>query len=175
MTAISIHKVKPNQAPELQKIGQLTFLETFASDNKEDDMQQYLKESFAEHKLYTELHDINTAYYFAQENDSIIGYLKLNTGTAQSELKDHNSLEIERIYVLKAYQGHKIGQLLYEKAIAVAVNKEVDFIWLGVWEENHKAINFYTKNGFEAFDKHIFKLGDDEQTDIMMRLTLINK
>jgi ribosomal protein S18 acetylase RimI-like enzyme len=51
------------------------------------------------------------------------------------------------------------------------ISQEVSakYVWLGVWEENSRAINFYKKNGFIEFDKHIFKLGDAEQTDIMMR------
>lgn len=47
------------------------------------------------------------------------------------------------------------------------------YIGLEGWEENTKAIQFfYTKNGFEAFDKHIFMLGSDQQIDIMMKLDL---
>ncbi|MEY4459269.1 MAG: hypothetical protein RIT38_474, partial [Bacteroidota bacterium] len=95
-------------------------------------------------------------------------------GASQTELKDNTALEIERIYVAKAFHGKKIGQLLYDKAIEVAKVKMVEYIWLGVWEENHRAINFYTKNGFVAFDKHIFVLGEDAQTDIMMKLELVN-
>ena len=41
-----------------------------------------------------------------------------------------------------------------------------------VWEENLRAIRFYEKNGFKTFDKHVFRLGSDEQTDIMMKLEL---
>jgi ribosomal protein S18 acetylase RimI-like enzyme len=93
-------------------------------------------------------------------------------GASQTELNDNSALEIERIYVTQAYQGKKVGQQLYEKAIQVAKEKGVEYIWLGVWEENHKAIQFYTKNGFTAFDKHIFTLGDEEQTDIMMKLSI---
>ena len=59
--------------------------------------------------------------------------------------------------------------MLYEKAMQVAEDKKVDYVWLGVWEENPRAIRFYQKNGFVEFDKHIFRLGDDEQTDIMMK------
>jgi ribosomal protein S18 acetylase RimI-like enzyme len=54
----------------------------------------------------------------------------------------------------------------------IAKEVKAEYIWLGVWEENNKAIHFYTKNGFIPFDKHIFKLGDEEQTDIMMKLEL---
>jgi ribosomal protein S18 acetylase RimI-like enzyme len=99
--------------------------------------------------------------------------LKLNIGQSQTEIKNDNALEIERIYVLNEFQGQSIGQQLFEKALERAYVQKVDFIWLGVWEENKRAIQFYTKNGFVAFDKHIFKLGDEEQTDIMMKLKLL--
>jgi ribosomal protein S18 acetylase RimI-like enzyme len=74
--------------------------------------------------------------------------------------------------VLNAYLGKKIGQQLYDKAIHIATKMQMEYVWLGVWEENQRALNFYKKNGFVEFDKHIFKLGDDEQTDIMMKLQL---
>jgi hypothetical protein len=101
-----------------------------------------------------------------------IGYLKVNVGESQTEIKDKNTLEIERIYVLKEFHGKKVGQILYDKAIELAKDKNIENVWLGVWEENPRAIRFYEKNGFVAFDKHIFKLGNDEQTDIMMKLKL---
>jgi diamine N-acetyltransferase len=122
--------------------------------------------------LTTELTNKNSEFYFAEFEGQVIGYLKLNFGPSQTELKDEGALEIERIYVLKEFQGKKIGQLLYEKSIEIAKQQGVDYVWLGVWEENPRAINFYKKNGFMEFDKHTFKLGNDEQTDIMMKLHL---
>jgi ribosomal protein S18 acetylase RimI-like enzyme len=102
----------------------------------------------------------------------VIGYVKLNTGQSQTELKDANALEIERIYVLKEFHGKNVEQVLYEKAIQVAKQQNADYVWLGIWAENPGAIHFYKKNGFVEFDKHIFKLGDDEQADIIMKLQL---
>ena len=87
--------------------------------------------------------------------------------------KTANSLEIERIYVLKEFLGKTIGQLLLEHAFQIAREKGNENVWLGVWEENKRAIRFYQKNGFEEFDKHIFMLGEDAQTDILMRKKLI--
>lgn len=69
---------------------------------------------------------------------------------------------------MQEFHGKKVGQILFEKALNLAKDKGCDYVWLGVWEENHCAISFYKKNGFIEFDKHIFKLGDDEQTVIMM-------
>ena len=172
MDKIDIQKVSINDIDELQQIGRQTFYETFSVGNTQENMKQYLEEGFSVEKLTAELNDNNAEFYFAILGGKVIGYLKLNFGQSQTELKDDKALEIERIYVLKAYHGKKVGQLLYEKAIETAKQKNADYVWLGVWEENPRAISFYKKNGFIGFDKHIFKLGDDEQTDIMMKLQL---
>jgi ribosomal protein S18 acetylase RimI-like enzyme len=171
---IETNKVTLNDIDKLQKIGRQTFFETYAASNTEDDMQKYLDENFSIEKLTSELNDQNAEFYFATLNNNVIGYLKLNCGQSQTELRDNNTLEIERIYVLQQFHGKKIGQILFDKALQVAKQKNADCIWLGVWEENPRAINFYKKNGFVEFDKHIFKLGNDEQTDIMMKLKLNN-
>lgn len=169
---ITIRKIAEKDLIELQKIGKLTFEETFSSQNSEENMKEYLNNGFATEKIKAELNDKNSEFYFAELDDKAIGYLKINFGQSQTEIKNENSLEIERIYVLKEFHGKKVGQILYEKAIELAKNRNVDYAWLGVWEENSRAIRFYEKNGFVAFDKHIFKLGNDEQTDIMMKLKL---
>jgi ribosomal protein S18 acetylase RimI-like enzyme len=172
MTNIDIKKVRLKDILELQKISRQTFLETFSAVNTEDNMKKYLEEGFSVERITAELNDMNTEFYFATLNNNVIGYLKLNFGQSQTELKDDRALEIERIYVAKEFHGKKIGQLLYDKAIEIARQKNAAYVWLGVWEQNPRAISFYKKNGFVEFDKHIFQLGDDEQTDIMMKLEL---
>lgn len=172
---MEIRQVNIQDIEELKVIGKLTFSETFSSENSEEDMREYLKEGFSTEKLKTELTDENAEFYFAELGDNVIGYLKVNFGQSQTEIKDKNALEIERIYVLKEFHGKKVGQILYDKAIELAKEKNVEYVWLGVWEQNPRAIRFYEKNGFIVFDKHIFKLGNDEQTDIMMKLKLDKK
>ena len=172
MNTIEIVKVTAHDIEKLQKIGRQTFHETFSDSNSEENMKIYLEEGFSESKLRDELTDENSEFYFARLESEIVGYLKLNFGQSQTELKDSQALEIERIYVLKEFHGNSVGQILYEKAIEIAEEKNMEFVWLGVWEENSRAINFYKKNGFEEFDKHIFRLGDEEQIDIMMKLKL---
>src|SRR5690554_4590340 len=171
---MKIRKVNIQDIEQLKEIGKLTFAETFATKNSEEDMREYLDEAFSTEKLQAELTDKNAEFFFAELDDRVIGYLKLNYGQSQTEIRDAKALEIERIYVLKEFHGKKVGQRLYDKAIEIAKNKNADYVWLGVWEENPRAINFYKKNGFVEFDKHIFKLGNDEQTDIMMKLKLTN-
>ncbi|CAD0008651.1 GNAT family N-acetyltransferase [Flavobacterium chungangense] len=172
MNTIEIKKISLEEITQLQEIGRQTFQETFSESNSEENMKSYLEEGFSNEKLTTELKDENSEFYFAMLDNKVIGYLKINFGASQTELKDNKALEIERIYVSKEFHGKSVGQLLYTKAIEIAKQQNSEYVWLGVWEENHRAINFYKKNGFIEFDKHIFKLGNDEQTDIMMKLKL---
>ena len=172
METIQIKGITLNDIEQLQQIGRQTFYETFSAGNTEENMTNYLNEEFSIEKLTIELSDKNAEFYFATLDNMVIGYLKLNFGQSQTELQDDTALEIERIYVLKEFHGKKVGQILYDKAIEIANQKNANYVWLGVWEENPRAISFYKKNGFVEFDKHIFKLGEDEQTDIMMKLKL---
>tara|TARA_R110002020_G_scaffold449479_2_gene662759 strand:- start:16729 stop:17268 length:540 start_codon:yes stop_codon:yes gene_type:complete len=175
MENTEIRRVSIDDLDQLQRISKQTFAETFSSGNSEANMNNYLENSFSAKKLQDELNDTNAEIYFVELDKQVIGYLKVNFGQSQTEIKDVNALEIERIYVLSEFHGKKIGQLLYEKSMQISRQRNVDYVWLGVWEENLRAIRFYEKNGFVKFDKHIFKLGDDEQTDIMMKLTLNQK
>lgn len=173
MNTIQVRKATIEDLPTVQHIGRETFFETFSDSNTEDDMNKYLEESFNDDKIAAELSNPDSLFYIGWEDESPVGYLKVNTGMAQTEQQDKNALEIERIYVKSSHHGKKVGQLLYEKALEVARQQHNSYLWLGVWEKNLRAIRFYEKNGFLAFDKHIFKMGNDEQIDIMMKKDLI--
>ncbi|WP_338874559.1 GNAT family N-acetyltransferase [Spirosoma sp. SC4-14] len=172
MEQIIVRKASIGDFETIQLIGKETFFETFAQSNTEADMKTYLEINFSDEKVKSELSSPDSLFYIALNGESSIGYLKVNVGKGQTELQDEASLEIERIYVKSSYHGKKVGQLLYEKALEIAQRQKKTYIWLGVWEENPKAIRFYEKNGFVAFDKHVFKLGEDEQTDVMMKKVL---
>lgn len=148
MDTIKISKVTSADISQLHAISRQTFDETFADHNTADDMQKYLDNNLSTNKLTNELIDPNSEFYFALVNNKVIGYLKINHGQAQTELKDKSSLEIERIYVLKDFHGKRVGQVLYNKAIDIATQTNAEYVWLGVWEKNPRAINFYKKNGF---------------------------
>jgi ribosomal protein S18 acetylase RimI-like enzyme len=169
---IHLKKVLLNEVEVLRGISRRTFYETFAGANSAEDMEQYLAEELSADRLAAELGAGCSVFYFAMEDEDVIGYLKLNRGPCQTELKEENGLEIERIYVLKEYQGRKAGKLLLEKALEAAAEGNKAYVWLGVWEENTAAIGFYERYGFREFNRHVFRLGNDEQTDIMMRLAL---
>jgi ribosomal protein S18 acetylase RimI-like enzyme len=169
---MKIRKINIDDLETLRNLSIQTFKETFEEVNTEEDMQKYLDENLSIEKLKTELENVNSEFYFAENNGEILGYLKLNFKDAQTEKLEENHFEIERIYVLKTFLGQKIGQILFDKAIEIGREKNLEYVWLGVWEENHRAIKFYEKNGFEIFGKHDFVLEEDVQTDLLMKMKI---
>lgn len=172
MSSIIINKASAEDVEIIQSLGIQTFSETFAEDNTEEAMKQYLEESFTTEKIKSEFTNPDSIFYIAWEEDNPVGYLKVNSGKTQTELQDETSLEIERIYVKKSHHGRKVGQLLYNQALETTKQLGKSYLWLGVWEKNLRALQFYRKNGFVEFDQHIFRLGEEEQTDLMMKKVL---
>lgn len=156
----------------LQKLSRQTFHETFAEANNTDDIAAYLADNLSLDNLRRELQNPDSEFYFAEHGAEVCGYLKINFTSAQTEAHDFNATEVERIYVLQQYLGREIGHVLLQKAIERAGEEGSGSVWLGVWEENKRAIRFYEKNGFITFGKHNFTLGSDVQTDILMKLTI---
>ncbi|SDM24693.1 GNAT family N-acetyltransferase [Siphonobacter aquaeclarae] len=165
-------QVTPGDLKTLQLLASETFADTYAALNTPENMERYLEEKFNDGQLHRELTDPNSFFYFVSEGDEILGYLKLNTGASQTEPQDPRAVELERIYIRKEHQGRQLGVVLFEKAVEVARELNAPYLWLGVWEENPKAYRFYQRMGLVPFDSHVFKLGDDEQTDILMKMEL---
>ncbi|MDD5833679.1 GNAT family N-acetyltransferase [Treponema berlinense] len=169
---MKIKKCSLDDILDLQKIYRQTFFETFSEQNSEENMRIFLDKAYSEEKLKSEIENKESETFLAVENQKILGVLKINTGNAETESGLENSLEIQRIYILKESKGLGIGTVLMNLAEKKARELGVSFIWLGVWEKNFPAQKFYTDKGFRRFSEHAFVLGDDIQTDFLMKKEL---
>ncbi|UII34696.1 GNAT family N-acetyltransferase [Fulvivirga ulvae] len=169
---ITIRPVETADVKALREIGRTTFTEAFGPANSPENLQRYLDSKFSQEALAEEIKTSDSMFFFAEYDSQAIGYLKVNFGNAQTESMPEHTMEIERIYVLAKYYGKGVAKLLFDKAMSLARERNSATVWLGVWEENPRAIKFYEKNGFVEFDTHSFILGDDVQTDILMKLEL---
>ena len=172
MGQLNIRKATLVDIKELQEISIQTFTETYSSFNTQKNIDLYISESLSASQITSEIKNSSSAFYMVYLENNLIGYLKVNLSGAQTALVDSTSIEIERIYLLKKQQGKGYGKNLIDFVLEIASNDNLYRIWLGVWSKNKKAIEFYKKMGFTEFDKHIFKLGQDEQLDFLMDLKI---
>ena len=167
--SLVFRKCKIEDLNSLVEISKITFITAFEADNDPTDFNTYIEEAFSPRRIEKELLNPDSAFYFVYKENNLVGYLKLNSGDAQTEQLDLEGMELERIYVLHEYQGQQIGRQMLDKTILLARKEQVEFLWLGVWEENKKAIRFYERYGFIKFGTHPYYIGTDKQTDWLMK------
>ncbi len=153
-------------------ISRQTFYETFAADNRKEDMDKFLTEQFTKGKLMMEVGSLENVFLLAYNGNEVAGYAKLREAKQPEKLNNAKTLEIARIYAMPDMIGKGVGNLLMQTSISIAKEKGKEIIWLGVWEKNIRAIDFYKKWGFEKFDVSDFLLGDEVQCDWLMKKLL---
>jgi len=162
----------------LQQLAIQTYQETFAESNSDDLLQLYYEQSLNLTKLSAQLENTNSEFYFiysaplATPETKLAGFLKLNIDDAQTDLLDPDALEVEKIYILKEFLSQGLGKQLISFAIKRAEQQHKKHLWLGVWENNFSALNFYKRMGFEQFGQHGFNMAGDIQTDLLLRKDL---
>lgn len=165
---VTLRKCGPADLEALRRIARETYDETFRSMNRPEVMDAYLEEAFAPARLAAELANPASEFWFLFLGGDLVGYLKVNDAPAQSDLNDPRTLEVERIYVRRAYKGKGLGTTLLRHAEALARARGKAAIWLGVWEKNAAAIAFYGTLGFRRTGGHSFRMGDELQSDLIM-------
>lgn len=161
-------------AQALAKLAKSTFEEAFGADNDDADMANYLESAFTSERIAQELTDESNTCFLAEISGELAGYVKLRTGEMPACVNTVNPVELERIYAERQYHGAGVGATLMDAAIEHAAQAGHDSIWLGVWEQNPRAIAFYRKRGFELVGRKTFRFGTDLQTDQVFLLHLSN-
>jgi GNAT superfamily N-acetyltransferase len=164
---ITIRRILLQDAPVLAQISKQTFYDTFTGTCTEEDMQQYLEQYYNLPQVQSELNDENDMYFFAEVNGEPVGYIRfMEDYSGWPEVKQWKSLELKRLYVIKEFHGKKIAQQLMDYYLDYATKKQYKCLWLGVWEYNMRAQNFYGKYGFvNSGQIHDFPIGNTPQTD----------
>jgi diamine N-acetyltransferase len=175
MSDYLILKSEEADLPELLEMAQKAFIEAFTANNNPENVKAYLNEAFTLDQFTKEYQNSASTFFKLVSGPRIIGYTKVNLTPAQTDVHDPESLEIARLYLLDEFIGLGLGKKLLEKAFEFGKQKGKQYIWLGVWEHNPRAIDFYERNGFEKFGSHPFPFGDEIQTDWLMRRMLIDR
>ena len=169
MPLVSIRYATVKDAGLIAELSRQTFYETFASQNTKENMDKFMNEQFSKETLSREVGAPDNVFFLAYDGEEPVGYVKMRESINPQELGNSSAIEIVRIYATGNSIGKGVGKALIQRCMDIAVERKIDIVWLGVWEHNQRAIDFYTKWGFEKFGTHTFMLGDDAQTDWLMK------
>ena len=169
---ISVRTCNEKDIDALVALGIKTFRDTFDEYNSPENMIRYINETFTRKILEHEMKQTGTVFFLAFDGRRTAGYAKVRSSYTPPELEGKATLEVERLYAHREYIGKRVGHMLMQTCLAYGKKKGIQTLWLGVWENNSRAISFYEKNGFVKFGEHTFMLGDDAQTDWLMKKEL---
>lgn len=167
--SIIIRFADKHDAGLIADLSRQTFYHSFAAQNTKEDMDKFMNEQFTKEGLMAEVGTGDNIFLLAYAGDEVAGYVRMRNGEHRPEFANRPSVEIARIYAVPDSIGKGVGSALMEKCLTIAREMKREIIWLGVWEHNQRAIGFYTKWGFEKFGEHDFVLGNDVQTDWLMK------
>ena len=171
-SAVTLRFATTQDAETIADVSRSTFYETFAAQNSSKNMEMFLNEQFTRPRLIKEVGLPENTFLLAYYNNELAGYVKLRESEVPKQLRDFKCLEIARIYVIQSFIGKGIGKALMQASIDIARDRNLQVVWLAVWEHNLRAFNFYSSWGFEVFGSQVFLLGLDLQKDWLMKLIL---
>ena len=146
-----------------------TFYDSFAAFNTKENMDLFMNEQFSREKLMAEPGAPGNTFLLAYLDGEPVAYARLRESANPPGLENINAVELARIYALQKVIGKGVGSALMKQCVETAAKSNKQVLWLGVWEHNQAAIDFYTRWGFEKFGDHEFILGTDIQTDWLMK------
>lgn len=172
MTALRIRRAIAADAAMLAALAERTFRDTFASANTAENMAAHATASYSAAKQLAEIQSARIRTLLIETEGAAAGYAQLRTGHTPDCVNADGAVEIWRFYIDRPGIGRGLAQRLMDAAFAEALELGGRVLWLGVWEHNSRAIAFYRKCGFREVGAHVFQLGDDAQTDLIMQREL---
>jgi len=160
--------IRPGVAPDAAALAELaarTFRETFAADNRADDMALHLSHAYGLSQQQRELVDPDITTLLVEVDGQLAGYAQLRSGVAPECVTGESPVELWRFYVARPWHGRGVAQALMRRVQLEAYRRGGRTLWLGVWERNARAKAFYHKSGLIDVGSHVFMVGTDAQTD----------
>ena len=156
-------RIKAFGSSEVETLAQLsieTFIESHGRIADEEDIQAYIDLNFSLKKLTEALQDSRTFFNKIYVNDQIAGYSKLIINEPHPLSQVTPVAKFERLYLLKDFYGMGLGEKLLEHNIEIAQTHNQKGLWLFVWTENKKGLQFYQKSNFKSIGQHNFKISE---------------
>lgn len=174
MANIAIRQADLSDAKVLTDLAYTTFWDAFAHHpkNAPDDLNHYMRQAFNLEQTTKELADEQSIFLIAEIDGKAAGYAKLIIDRGEDGISATRPIELNRLYSHQEFLGKGVGQSLMDACFEKARANDHDVMWLGVWEYNPRAQRFYEKNGFRVVGSHVFQLGEDAQTDLLMQKKL---
>lgn len=168
MTTLELRTATIDDAEPLTAFSRQTFLDTYADQNTPADMELYLKQSLTTAQWRDILDRPEHQVFLLNDDQELAGYAEIRQGFTPGCVSTRVPVELSRLYVARQRFGQGLGVRLMQACVTAAAERGGTGLWLGVWQRNQRAIEFYRRSGFSIVGTQFFPLGKDLQHDWVM-------
>jgi diamine N-acetyltransferase len=171
VSEIDIRPATAEDLPALSALAVQTFEETFAHLYAPEDLETFLRASYAPEVLASEISNPDHFWRVAWEGDTPVGYVQAcPVGLPHTEADPSSQGELKRLYVTASQHGRGLGRELLARSLAYLTGRYGGAPqWIGVWSENHKAQAIYRAQGFEKVGEYGFNVGAATDREFILR------
>lgn len=162
---VTIRRATLADAADVAALAARTFEETFAADNRPEDMAVHLATAYGVPRQSAEIADTNYVTLLAFADGTLAAFAQVRRQTPPPCVTGEAPIEIHRFYVDKRWHGQGVARPLMDACVQATRGFGGRTAWLSVWERNPRAQAFYVKTGFTRVGEADFWVGPDRQTD----------
>ncbi|MBK8565005.1 MAG: GNAT family N-acetyltransferase [Saprospiraceae bacterium] len=150
----------PADLPVLAALARKALWESHGHSCAHEDMAAYIAHRLSDEALLAELLDERNTFRWIHHEGHAAGYSKIILNCPHEFVAAQNVTKMERLYLLESFHGLGLAQQLFDHNLDIAKQAKQAGIWLYVWKENHRAVAFYQKMGFEIVGEGLFKISE---------------
>lgn len=166
--ALQFRRAHSDDVAALAALAEQTFIETYSAQNDPEQIRVHCAQNFGLEQQSAEIANPDYAVILAYLNQDLVGFAQVVKKPAPESIDAENAVALYRYYVTQAWHGKGIAQPLLAEAEKAARTFGADYLWLGMWEHNARALAYYQKMGFQHVGWMDYQFGDILERDYVL-------
>ncbi|MHA7181426.1 GNAT family N-acetyltransferase [Arthrobacter sp. MDB2-24] len=174
---LDISTATPDDAAALAACAAVAFPLACPPDADPEDIRRHIQTQLSAERFAANIAAPGHTILCIRDGDGIAGYSMIvldqpSDPDVLAALSASPAVELSKFYVHPGHHGRGSAAALMAATLERAAASGLPGIWLGVNQENARAIRFYTKSGFRTVGTKRFRLGNRFEDDFILEQTL---
>ncbi|MCV7193540.1 GNAT family N-acetyltransferase [Mycolicibacterium brumae] len=169
----TVERAHTDDVPALAELAALTFPLACPPRVAADDVAAFIAENLSRARFSEYLADSSRTILVARDGAGLLGYTLLVAGEpgdpeVAAAVTARPVLELSKMYAHPDAHGSGVAAALMGAVLDHARAQDMSAVWLGVNQQNTRALRFYRKQGFAVCGERAFTLGGHVERDFVM-------
>ncbi|MFB2555440.1 GNAT family N-acetyltransferase [Herbiconiux liangxiaofengii] len=172
-----VRRARPEDVGIVSAVAAETFELACPPTTSSEAIAAFIRDNLSEARFASYLAGEQHTILLADVDGEIAGYTMLISGEPSdpdvaAAVTHRPTIELSKCYARAKFHTQGVGRTLIEASVGIARDGGAASIWLGVNQENARAIRFYEKSGFVRVGTKHFLVGEELHDDFVLEHVL---